>query len=215
MTDPEIVEQWPADAETRAGRRRGRRTAMAVTAAAVVLIGGGVAVAANTASGPSGGTPAAAPSSSTPPGPPEPGPHIFHHRFGGMPFLGGYGAPLHGTFVVPKQGGYLTMTMQRGTATAVTKTTLTVRSADGWTKSYTVPAGALVNAARDGLSSIKKGHEVVVLATGTGARLTATRVLDVSLGRAQWRARDLPLRPNGRPNGGSNGAPTAPSGSDT
>ena len=48
---------------------------------------------------------------------------------------------LHGTFVVPKEGGgYQTMQMQHGIVTAVSATSISVKSEDGFTATYVVNA---------------------------------------------------------------------------
>ncbi len=82
--------------------------------------------------------------------------------------LGGIEGPmgaLHGQFVVPKQGGgYQTLVVQQGKVTSVSTSSITVKSADGFSATYAVPADTLVNAARDGIGSVKKGDEVSLLA---------------------------------------------------
>ena len=50
----------------------------------------------------------------------------------------GLGMGIHGSFVVPKQGGgYQTVDTQVGTVTGVSSTSITVRSVDGFTQTYT------------------------------------------------------------------------------
>ncbi len=115
------------------------------------------------------------------------------HDRGGM----GLGMGIHGSFVVPKQGGgYQTVDTQVGTVTGVSSTSITVKSADGFTQSYTVDATTMVNAQRDGIASVKTGDEVGVLAVENGGTRTAVRVVD----RTQLRdARQKygPARPSG------------------
>jgi hypothetical protein len=57
------------------------------------------------------------------------------------------GPALHGQMVVPDAGGHFsTVVIQTGTVTAATPASVTVRSADGFSQTYTVPAGLQVPA---------------------------------------------------------------------
>jgi hypothetical protein len=97
---------------------------------------------------------------------------------------------LHGEFTVPKQGGgYQTLAVQNGAVTAVSEDSITVKSDDGYTKTYKVTANTWVNATRDGIGSVKTGHDVVVTATVSGDTRTAVSITDLSLAqqlRRQW-----------------------------
>jgi hypothetical protein len=97
----------------------------------------------------------------------------------------GFGAPfgaVHGQFVVPKAGGgYQTIDTQRGSVTAVSSTSITIKSADGFTKTYQVVSSTNVDAQRDGIGSVKTGHQVAVAATVSGGTATAVRILDFTL----------------------------------
>ena len=109
--------------------------------------------------------------------------------FGPGPIFGGGllgGFILHGQAVVPKRGGgYETVAMQRGTVRSVTSTAITVKSADGYTKTYAVTAATLVDASRDGIATVKTGHTVVVLATvASSGTATAVRIDDVTVERS-------------------------------
>jgi hypothetical protein len=99
----------------------------------------------------------------------------------GMPgMLGAHGA-LHGEFVVPDgDGGFRTMVVQRGEVTAVSKTSITVVSEDKFSMTYAVTEDTLVNAARDGITTIKKGAKVNVAATKVGTKATAVHIGDQS-----------------------------------
>jgi hypothetical protein len=91
-----------------------RRTVVAgVTVAALAATGGVALAAANSNPTPTPGTPGAA--------------AMMHGR----------GGPVHGTFTVSDgKGGYETELMQRGTVASFSGGTLTVKSADGYTHSY-------------------------------------------------------------------------------
>ena len=118
--------------------------------------------------------------------------------------LGGIAGPmgaLHGEFVVPKQGGgYQTLVVQHGKVTSVSSSTITVKSDDGFSATYAVSADALVNAARDGIGSIKKGDEVSVLAQQKSGNDAALQIGDVT--RMAGLPRQVRSRPDGRGNGG-------------
>ena len=127
-------------------------------------------------------------------------------RPGGFGF--GFGGPfgaVHGQFVVPKSGGgYQTIDTQRGSVTAVSTNSITVKSADGFTKTYQVSSSTNVDAQRDGIGSVKTGHQVAVTATDGGGTAAAVSILDFSL---------LPSLHGGP--GGSHTAPPTPSAAGT
>jgi hypothetical protein len=116
-----------------APRRWGLRETVTAVSVAVVIAGlGGAAIYAATDSG------------SRPMG----GPHQFSGPGGmpgGPPAMHGLGpdsagaTSIHGEFVVPGVGGYTTVLTQTGSVTAVSPTSITVRSEDGYTHTYVVP----------------------------------------------------------------------------
>jgi hypothetical protein len=163
-----------------------------LAAAAVTALAAGAGIAALATSGSpslasSSGQLAATPSASPSPptGRPGYGAHGPGHRFFGGGFGAGFGGvagALHGEFVVPRSGGgYQTDDTQRGSVTAVSTSSITVKSADGFTKTYKVTSSTLVDAQRDGIGSIKNGHQVSVLATVSGGTAAATSIRDLSL----------------------------------
>jgi len=145
-----------------------------VAAVAVTTTAGGVAWAATNADPTP--SPSASPSTPSTPSRPnqQPGPGGPGHR-GEF----GVGRALHGEFVVPKDGGgYQTVATQRGKVTAVSKDSITVKSDDGYSRTYKVGAETLVNSARDGISSIKTGSTVSVDAVVADNTATATSIND-------------------------------------
>jgi hypothetical protein len=167
------------------GNRRlpGRPLILAGVAVTALLAGAGVAMAATsgspasaTAASPAGGT-VATPSPSARPAFPHQGrPGGF-----GLGFGGPFGA-VHGQFVVPKSGGgYQTIDTQRGSVTAVSATSITVKSADGFSKTYQVVSSTNVDAQRNGIATVKTGHQVMVTATVSGSTDTAVSILDFNL----------------------------------
>jgi hypothetical protein len=146
-----------------------------VAAVAVTTTAGGVAWAATNADPTP--SPSASPSTPSTPNQQEPG----GPGKGGFGHRGefGVGGALHGEFVVPKDGGgYQTIATQQGEVTAVSKDSITVRSEDGYSRTYTVAAETLVNSARDGISSIKTGSKVSVSAVVANNTATATTIDD-------------------------------------
>jgi hypothetical protein len=121
-------------------------------------------------------SPSASPSQS-PSTPQEPGRERGpgkHEMFGF-----GIGGALHGEFTVEKEGGgYQTVATQRGEVTAVSKESLTVKSEDGYSRTYTLTEDTLVNAARDGIDDVKTGNTVSVFATVADDKATAVSVND-------------------------------------
>ncbi len=98
--------------------------------------------------------------------------------------LAGRGA-LHGEFVVPDgNGGFRTMVVQRGEVTAVSRTEITVVSEDKFSATYAVTEDTLVNAARDGIATIKKGAKVNLAARKVGDKATAVHIGDQSARKA-------------------------------
>jgi hypothetical protein len=164
---------------------------IAVAAVALVAGVGGAALA--TSSSASSATDTAAKPTPTPSaGRPSPGSRApghwpgFHGRMGG-PFHGGGffagpGGVVHGQVVVPAAGGkFRTEDIQTGQVTAVSGSSLTVRSADGYTKSYRVTSATQVDAGKTGIGSVKVGNQVAVTATVSGPTASLTRILDLSL----------------------------------
>jgi hypothetical protein len=79
---------------------------------------------------------------------------------------------LHGEFVVPDGGGgYTTVTTQTGTVTAISPTSISVRSVDGFSQTYVIP-GTAGNAG----VPFSVNEQVVVRATRNGQTETVTNI---------------------------------------
>jgi hypothetical protein len=168
--------------------RPSRPVILAAVTVAALISGAGVALAATASSAPrtaaKAGTALSAPSPSRcqiklpPRGLPLRG-RAFAIPGPLMPLsLGPFGA-IHGQFVAPKPGGgYQTIDTQRGTVTAVSSSSLTVKSSDGYIKTYNVTSSTHVVARRAGISTVKTGQTVSVLATISGSSATATQIVD-------------------------------------
>jgi hypothetical protein len=138
-------------------------------------------------------------------------------RAGGGPFrlgLGpagilGQGGMVHGQFTIKKAGGgYETLDVQDGTVTAVSGTSLSVKSSDGYTATYAVTNSTLVDAQAKGIGSVKKGDTVFVTATGSAnTAVSVTDITAVKAGRASFGFPASPPKP-----GAITPAPASPSG---
>lgn len=167
------------------------------------LVAGVVLAGLNVASAQSTQTPTPTPSANAE-APKADGRHAGPRGFGpkghgrGGPGIG-LGGALHGEFTSKKPGGgYQTMAMQLGDVTAVSASSVTVKSEDGFSRTYQVDDNTLVNAGNDGIADVQNGDKVHVLAIVTGGNASAVRVQDVttvSKLREQWR----PNRPKASP----------------
>ena len=153
-----------------------RHTLSAVGVAAVIAAFGGVAIYAATsgssnAMGP--GTHGPGPAGFGPDGPGPDGPDGQDPH--GLPEMGGP-APLYGEFVVAgENGGYSTELVQTGVLTAVSDTSITARSEDGFTQTYTIAPGS-----RAANAQVKVDDTVTIRATKANGAVTATMVTDDS-----------------------------------
>lgn len=139
---------------------RGTKTAL-VTGAAVltlVAVGGGVALAAD-----SGPTPQ-----------PQPQTQAKPHKHAGLLARAEHGeVTLNG----PK---HQVVDVQRGQVQSASPTSITVKSEDGFTATYTVAGTTKVRKAAKAaaISDVATGDKVLVIATKNGSTLTATRIAD-------------------------------------
>ncbi len=169
---------------------RPRLAVLLVVAVIALAAGGGVAYVATRSANDARPVSAAgaAPSQSASPSPSTPprhgrGPGGFG-RFGGLGGLGlgGLGGVLHGQVTVPKSGGgYQTVDVQRGTVTAVSASSITVKSADGYSASYVVSSSTEVDAQAAGIGTVKQGDTVELTATVSGSgTATAASITDLT-----------------------------------
>jgi hypothetical protein len=153
-------------------------------AVGLALGGAGISYAASSSSSSSPST--------TAPSNPQAKPHAFPRGLGrglagpGLGLLGG-GQVVHGQVKVRTPGGYKVVSVQAGQVTAVSTSSITVRSSDGFTQTYAVASTTIVNAQRDGIGSVKTGHQVEVIATQSGNTWNAASIVD-STARQNGRA---------------------------
>jgi hypothetical protein len=192
-----LDEQPPAAPPRRQGTLRGALVGLAAITA-LVVVGVGIADAQSdsppTTQAPANGT---APAPDAPPPGPGPG-RGFRGGHKGIGMAGG----IHGEFVRPDgNGGYQTIATQLGEVTAVSSSSITVKSEDGFSKTYSVDEGTMVNAGRDGIADVKNGDKVRVLGVVSGSTTKAVDIADVTNireHRQQW----APEPPAGAPEGG-------------
>jgi hypothetical protein len=165
-------------------RNPARRPYLLAGVAVIALLGGGGAALAATNTGTPAATPSAVTSSPVPPA--SSGRSAmrgtFHHfRAFGPAGFGPFGM-LHGQFVVAKSGGgYRTVDVQNGDVTAVSTTSITLKSSDGFTKTYVIASSTMVDAQRDGIGSVKVGNQASLMATVSGSTATAANIADITL----------------------------------
>ncbi|SEP52979.1 hypothetical protein [Amycolatopsis saalfeldensis] len=145
----------------------GRKTAIAAGVAVVIAVGGGLAIWAGTSS-----NGASAQQGFGGPGGPggTGGPGGFAGRAGG--FGGGAAAlrdALHGDFVVADPtGGYVTERLQTGDVSALSATSVTLTSKDGYKQTYAIDSSTQKT------GNVKTGDNVTVVAKVSGTTATAT-----------------------------------------
>lgn len=193
--------------------RPGRPVTVAGVAVVALASGAGIGYAATHSASkppaPATVAAAAAPSPSASPAPVRPsGPGRAWHGFsGGMPggpfrfARGPLGAGMiHGEFTEPKSGGgYQTIDVQQGTVTAVDATSVTVKSADGYTVTYTVSSKTVVDAQAAGIGSVKKGDTIFITATVSGTTATAADIMDLTAVKAGRASFGFPTDPKNPP----------------
>ncbi|MEV0290587.1 MULTISPECIES: hypothetical protein [unclassified Kribbella] len=169
------------------------RAAGTVAAVAATTVAGGVA----------GGVAWASTGDSTPAPSTSPSQQGQQQDRGPGPRGGLLGDALHGEFVTSKDGGgYQTIATQKGEVTALTDTSITLKSADGYTRTYTINSDTKIN--RDGkIADLKTGETVRLRAVVAGETATATQVTD-NTDRPQGAPEGKP----GKPESGSSATPT-------
>jgi hypothetical protein len=140
-----------------------RRTKIGLVAGSIALalagIGGGVAFAAGSPSTP------ATPSTAAP---------AQHHKARPGKRVE------HGELTVRTRSGPQVVDVQRGQVTAVSSTSLTVRSKDGFSATYVVGSSSKVRAAKKQatISAVRTGDRVGVVAVRSGSVVTVRRLAD-------------------------------------
>lgn len=193
--------EGPSGPHGSAGRRPkpSRRSRVTKAAAGLVLVlgaGSGAAVVLTSSPGQAGSLASASASTSTTNVPPSARPgRGFSSRgrsgffggglggrgfgaFGGFPSQGGL---VHATYTVQGPNGtYETLDAQVGTVESVSSSSISVKSADGYSQQYSVTSSTVVYANYDGISSVNKGDDVAVVGLVGSSGVTAERVIDIT-----------------------------------
>jgi hypothetical protein len=115
---------------------------------------------------------------------------------------------LHGEYVVSDgSGNYTTELLQNGEVTAISDTSITAKSDDGYTKTYTIDSDTVVGNGSADLSSIETGDDVTIVATVSGDTATVDSLTEAGTGQ-------MGQTPPGQQQGTTNGT-TRDSESDT
>ena len=113
------------------------------------------------------------------------GPFGKFFGFGGFGGFGHFGG-LHGEFTIrkPDGSGFQTVATQTGEVTAVSPSSITVKSEDGFSRTYSVDENTVVGAGRDGIGTVKTGDTVRVMGVVEGGTARAGAIMDsTSLGK--------------------------------
>ncbi|MFC0540415.1 hypothetical protein [Kutzneria chonburiensis] len=148
------------------------KTAAVVAVAAVVAAGGGYGISklVGTASATTQGGPGGFGAGS--------GGGFGGGRGGGPGGMGGLFSALHGDFTVQDNGSYVTERLQTGEITAVSATSITAKSVDGYTQTYTIDSSTVVDQGDEQVSALKTGTTVTIIAKLSGSTGTATSISD-------------------------------------
>jgi hypothetical protein len=93
---------------------------------------------------------------------------------------------LHGEYVVSDDnGGYTTELLQNGEVTAVSDTSITAKSEDGYTRTYTIDSDTVVGNGSTDLSSIETGDDVTIVATESGDTATVESLVEAGTAQDQ------------------------------
>lgn len=93
---------------------------------------------------------------------------------------------IHGEFTaVNPEGGYLRIATQRGEVTEVSASSVTVKSVDGFTRTYAVDADTKINGGSGTIADITKGETVHVAGIIDGDTVRAQRIGDGSMREAR------------------------------
>lgn len=105
----------------------------------------------------------------------------FHRGPGKGMRMFGMGMGIHGeTTTKAPDGGYQTLANQLGEVTEVSRSSVTVKSEDGFSRTYTVDDNTLVNAGNDGIGDVKSGDDVLVVALVKDGKASAVDVHDAT-----------------------------------
>ena len=121
------------------------------------------------------------------------------------------GNVVHASYTVKgPSGAYETLDTQVGTVQAVSSSSITVKSADGYRQQYAVGSSTVVYADHNGIGSVKLGDQVSVIGLAGSSAVTAERIVDITqvqANRSTWQPQP-PAPPTSPSTPGSAGATT-------
>ena len=126
---------------------------------------------------------------------------------GGMASRSLLAGALHGEFVVADGTGTVTERLQTGAVTSISSSSLTVKSSDDFTGSYSIPAGTDV-------SALATGTTVTVIAKVDGSTLTIVSIMATEAGSMGAGGAGGITSPDGSGSSGSGGSGSGGSGSE-
>ena len=91
--------------------------------------------------------------------------------------------------MVAPNGGHETLAVQTGQVTSVSASSISVKSEDGFTRTYSVDNNTLVVAGNNGIADVKTGNTVRIVAVVSGGKSGAVEVIDgtnVQKLRGRW-----------------------------
>ena len=123
------------------------------------------------------------------------------------------GDVVHGQYTVKSGTAYKAVDVQLGTVSAVSQTSITVVSSDGFSATYAVQPSTVVDSQAGGISSVAKNDQVRIEALVSGNSTTATSVSDITKIGASRKGFGLPaggrMGPGGPAPAGMDWAPPA------
>jgi hypothetical protein len=126
---------------------------------------------------------------------------------------GGTATSLHGTSVVSDgNGGYTTELTQTGTVSAVSSSSITVKSEDGYSKTYVVGSSTSVDNGADKIGDVAKGNTVRVVATSADDKATVTTITDTTIATTTQQGGTVTLPGGAAPGGTTQQGGTAATG---
>ncbi len=154
------------------------KTMVAAGTLALALAGAGVAAAQTTSTPAPPSAPNPAPTNPAP-GAKHPGTHTGTGTHTGK-HRGGLRRVEHGEFTVHTKTGDKVVDVQRGVVTAINASSVTVKSTDGFSTTYTIDPTTKVHKGKTtaAVSQIATNDQVRVMATKTGNTATAQRIGD-------------------------------------
>jgi hypothetical protein len=87
---------------------------------------------------------------------------------------------VHGEFTTGSGSSYKTVAVQVGQVMAVSSSSITVKSSDGFTQTYTVEPTTVVDSQSGGISAVTSTDSVTVEALVQGKKQTATDIADTT-----------------------------------